>query len=63
MSTHNENKSAARKAISSLINLLKAESDIIGRDNPISIAKIEELKKTINDLQHQLSVYSYLEAN
>jgi hypothetical protein len=61
MSIHNENKSAARKAIASLINLLKAESDIIGKDNPIPVSKQEQLRKIIGDLEHQLSIYSYLE--
>lgn len=63
MSTYNENKVATRKAITSLINLLKAESDIIGKENPISVAKTEHWMKLLNDLQHQLSIYSYLEAN
>lgn len=61
MGVHKENKSEARKAITSLINLLKAESDIIGKDNPISAKKIEELIKTVNELHRQLAIYSYLE--
>ncbi len=63
MGVHNENKSSARKAITSLINLLKAESDIIGKDNPISSSKIDELIKTVNELHRALAVYSYLETN
>lgn len=63
MSTYNENKVATRKAITSLINLLKAESDIIGKENPISVAKTEQWAKMVNDLQHQLSIYAFLEAN
>ncbi len=63
MGVHNENKSTARKAITSLINLLKAESDIIGKDNSIPSSKIDELIKTVNELHRELNVYSYLETN
>lgn len=63
MGLHQENKSSARKAISTLINKLKAESDSIANQAAISPASLEELKSILKKLEHEISVYSYLDAN
>lgn len=61
MGIHNDNKSAARAAISGLIDSLKAESDKIGASNPIPPHTLKQMIHDIAKLHEQAVIYSYLE--
>ncbi len=61
MGVHNDNKNAARAAISGLIDSLKAESDRIGSSNPIPPHTLKQMIHDIAKLHEQAVIYSYLE--
>lgn len=61
MGIHNDNKNAARAAISGLIDSLKAESDRIGSSNPIPPHTLKQMIHDIAKLHEQAVIYSYLE--
>ncbi len=61
MGIHNDNKSAARAAISELADSLKAELDRIGPSNPIPAHTLKQLIHDIAKLHEHAVIYSYLE--